>query len=98
MVGTNCLDGLREFRLGVLNDMALVQNTIMPVEIGEVSNVVPYDFVRSYNHVMILDRRQKFISFPRWANVNHWLQVIRVLQYLIRPVSCKSGWAYHDRG
>lgn len=54
MICTNTLHGLGELGLGILDDMAFVQNTVVPAQWLEISDVVSDDFVRSDNDVILV--------------------------------------------
>lgn len=97
MVRANGLDRLRELRLRILDDVSLVQNTVMPVHLLERIDIVPNDFVRGDDDIVLLEFWKNSVPFARVAIVHDGLQVVNVLLNLVKPVTSQSRGANDER-
>jgi hypothetical protein len=52
MVRAQGLDGLRQLRLAVLDDMTFVEDAVEPLVIGKLGDIVPDDVVGCDDHIM----------------------------------------------
>lgn len=96
MYGLDTLDGLRQLGLRVLDDVTFIEDAVVPVDVLQARNVVPDDLIRSDHNVVGLELGQELVPFTRVPGVEDWLQVLRVLQDLIVPMTRERRWAHDE--
>lgn len=97
MLGADALDSLCELRLGVLDDMSLVKNTIQPVHSFKLCYIIPHDLVGGNDYVMSAQLGKQPSAFSGIAGVQYWPQILRILQYFVVPVASER-WRADDEG
>jgi hypothetical protein len=97
MIGFNHLYSLRELRLGVLDDVAFVQDAVEEVDVFEGLDIVSYGLVRSDDNVVILELGKDRAALTRAARVENRSKMITELSNLVVPVACERGRTHDER-
>lgn len=96
MIRPKELDGLGELGLAVLDDVALVEDAIVPGEPLELGNVVSNNVVRHDDDIVLGDLAEKRSSLRRGTNVKQRLEVGRELEDFMVPMSGERRWTDND--
>lgn len=92
----DALDGLRQLGLRVLDDVTFIEDAVVPVDVLQARDVVPDDLIRSNHDIVGLQLGQELVPFTRVPGVEDRLQVLRVLQDLIVPMTRERRWAHDE--
>jgi hypothetical protein len=98
MVRSEELDGFSELRLPIFDDVAFVEDAVVPVDGAKLGDVVSDDVVGHDDDVVLCDLGKEGRSILRRANIEERLKVGRELEDLVVPVTGEGRRAYDDRG
>lgn len=87
MICLNAFHRLGQLRFRVLDDVTFIQNAVMPVHRLQTGNIVPDDLVRGNHNVVVRQFLEQFSAIPRISGVHDGLQVVRVLEDFVVPVT-----------
>lgn len=90
---SNRLDRLRKFRLRILDNVALIKNAVMPIHLLQRVDIIPDDFVRGDDDVVVLQLWEHPVPFARVPRVHDRLEIVDVFLDLVEPVASQSWWA-----
>ena len=97
MVGLDTFHGFSQLGLRILDDVALVENAIVPLDSLQILDVVADHLIRGYYDVVLGEFWEKAATVAGVAGVHDWAQVLGVLENLIVPVTGQSRWTDDQR-
>ena len=97
MLGPYTFDSFGKFCFGVLDDVAFVENTVQPVNIVQIRNVVADDFVGCDDNVEGLQFQQESRPFSGIPGVQDWTKIVGIFQDLVVPMASESGRTDNER-
>ena len=89
MIGTNSLDSLSQLSLRILDDVAFIEDAVVPADVLQTVDIVPDDLVGCDHYVVGLELREEFVTFPGVPGVEDRSKVLGILEDLVVPVSSK---------
>ena len=97
MDSLDLLDCLGQLRLRILDDVAFIEDAVVPADVLQTVDIVPDDLVGCDHYVVGLELREELVTFPGVPGVEDWAQVLGVLEDLIVPVTSQSGRTDDER-
>lgn len=93
MVRLDTLHGFSQLGLRILDDMTLVENTIVPLGSLQIADVVANHLIGGYHNIVLGQLGEQTGTVAGVASVHDGAQVLGILEDLIIPVTGKSWWA-----
>lgn len=76
--------------------MSFVQNTVVPVHLLQVLNVVPDHIIRHDHNIVLWNQGPQSLSLSGTSRVHDRLEVVGVLENLVVPMASQGWGANHQ--
>lgn len=86
MVCADALDCLGEFGLCVLDDVAFIEDAVVPIKLLQSGNLVTDNLIRRYDNVVLFQLWYEPLTFASVPDKHDGLQIISVLEDLVVPM------------